>query len=113
MQIGNRLQFLIERDGLNKKEVAKNLNIAPSTLSGYINNKRQPDCVTLTKMADYFHISVDYLLGHEVNQSAHDSRRLYMAQKNLQEIMMHLNADQLEFLISMAKNISKYDISVK
>ena len=39
------------------------LHIASTTLSGYINNHREPDFSTLIRMAHYFDVSTDYLLG--------------------------------------------------
>jgi len=51
----------------NKKtqqEVAKDLNLSTITYNRYETNKREPDINTLIKLADYFNVSVDYLIGH-------------------------------------------------
>ncbi len=53
----------------NKKqqsEVAKAINVTQTSYSYYENNKREPDITTLIKLADYFHTTVDNLIGHEV-----------------------------------------------
>lgn len=48
---------------LTMREVAKDLKITSSTLSNYENDKRKPDVDMLNKLADYFDVSADYLLG--------------------------------------------------
>lgn len=62
MSFGNNLRTLIEENNLTQKEVAKQLNIAPSTLGSYVQNKREPDFSTLKRLSEYFKVSVDYLL---------------------------------------------------
>lgn len=47
------------------KELANALNLAESTISLYENGKREPDFNTLSKISDYFNVSIDYLLGKE------------------------------------------------
>ena len=43
------------------------MNIAPTTLNGYIRNTRQPDFELVKKIADKLGVSVDYLFGTEDN----------------------------------------------
>lgn len=62
MNFGNKLGILIEENNLTQKELAAQLNIAPSTLSSYVQNTREPDFDTLKRIANYFHVSADYLL---------------------------------------------------
>lgn len=59
----DRLKETRVNRGLTQRELAKLLNIAPSTLANYEVGKREPDFVTLCKIADFFQISIDYLLG--------------------------------------------------
>ncbi|MBR4212127.1 MAG: helix-turn-helix transcriptional regulator, partial [Oscillibacter sp.] len=54
--------------GLSQKDFAAIVNIAPNTLSQYETGKREPDLKTLSKLADYFGVSVDYLLGRGERQ---------------------------------------------
>ncbi len=49
-----------------QKEIAKELGISQQTLSNYLNEKTQPDMETLIVLADYFHTTIDALLGHDV-----------------------------------------------
>lgn len=46
---------------------ASDLNIAASTLGNYIRNAREPDFATLCQIAEYFGVSIDYLLNYHPN----------------------------------------------
>ena len=47
MSFGNNLRALIEERGMTQKELAIQLNIAPSTMGCYVQNTREPDFDTL------------------------------------------------------------------
>lgn len=58
-----RLISLRKDKKLTQHELAKQLGITRSALSQYELGNRQPDYETLEKIAQYFHVSIDYLLG--------------------------------------------------
>lgn len=64
-----KLKELLDAMGLPQKRVAYDLRMSEQTLSNYVNGKREPDYATLMKIADYFHVSTDYLLGHDINET--------------------------------------------
>ena len=59
----NRLKELRVEKGLNQKEVAKILGIAQPTLSGWETGRTQIDYDNLIKAADFYNVTIDYLLG--------------------------------------------------
>lgn len=60
---GNRLKDLrIDKD-MSLKSLSEYLGIGVATLSNYERSERKPDFDTIIKIADYFNVSVDYLLG--------------------------------------------------
>lgn len=61
----NHLKLLRKERGLLQKDVAEHLNIAISTYSYWENGKFEPDQESLSKLADFFGVSADYLLGRE------------------------------------------------
>lgn len=63
MKFSTRLENLLEERNLTQKRLSTELHIAPSTLNGYLRRNREPDFATLIKLADYFEVSTDYLLG--------------------------------------------------
>ncbi|WP_433542310.1 helix-turn-helix domain-containing protein [Neomoorella humiferrea] len=63
--LGERLTALRRERNLTQAELARSLNMAQSTIAMYEKNKRTPDAATLQKLADFFRVSVDYLLGRD------------------------------------------------
>lgn len=63
MTFGERLRSLLEDREITQKEFAERLNIAPTTLNGYINDKREPDFALLRRIALILEVSADFLLG--------------------------------------------------
>lgn len=59
----NRIRELRKQRGITMKELGKVVGVAESTISHYETGKRQPDNHTLLALAEYFGVSVDYLLG--------------------------------------------------
>jgi transcriptional regulator with XRE-family HTH domain len=58
-----RLKQLREERNLSKIEIAKCLNISQSAYGKYELGKRKPDIDTLDRLAVFFNVSTDYLLG--------------------------------------------------
>lgn len=63
MEIGKIIQCLREEANIRQSELAKNLGLGRTTISNYENNYSSPDLETLIQIADFFHVSTDYLLG--------------------------------------------------
>lgn len=59
-----RIKELRIASGLSQKELAGKLGIKPNTLSQYETEKRSPDPEMLKKIADFFEVSIDYLIGN-------------------------------------------------
>lgn len=58
-----RLDELRRQKKISQAELSKRIGIARTTYSGYENGTREPDHATLEKLADFFDVSIDYLLG--------------------------------------------------
>ena len=61
--LGTRLKQLRESVGKSKKEVAIDFKVHESTYGKYELGKREPSIEDLQRLADYFKVSTDYLLG--------------------------------------------------
>ena len=59
---GDRLKDILEEKEITQKELATILNIAPTTLNGYITNKRQPNLELVKQISEILNVSTDYLL---------------------------------------------------
>lgn len=58
-----RLKSLREAKNLKQSDLAKEFNVSQSTIAMWETGKRDPDSEAMQKMADYFNVSVDYLMG--------------------------------------------------
>lgn len=62
-----RLKELREKRNISQVKLAIDLGLNQNTVSRYENGIREADYETLIKLADYFNVSVDYLLGRTDN----------------------------------------------
>ncbi len=56
-------QLRTEHKGLRQVDLAQSLGISASAYSSYEQGVREPDDATKRRLADYFSVSLDYLLG--------------------------------------------------
>jgi transcriptional regulator with XRE-family HTH domain len=86
MKFSDKLRMLIEERNLTQKQVALDLNVAASTMGGYVQGSSEPDFDTLLKIAEYFNVSTDYLLGRlsetTVDASEEELLRVYRSMKS-------------------------------
>ena len=60
---GNRIKLLREEKKIKQDELAKVLSISPSAVGMYERDEREPNDDITLKLAEYFGVSTDYLLG--------------------------------------------------
>lgn len=63
MTTGRILTELRKEKEIGQKELAVFLNVSVGTVSNYENDVHSPDLATLCKIADFFGVTTDYLLG--------------------------------------------------
>lgn len=64
-----KLKFLRNKMKRTQQEVASYLGVSYQAYAGYETGRREPDNKTLSLLADYFDVSVDYLLGRNQGQN--------------------------------------------
>ena len=62
-----RLKELREQKHISQLKLAMDLNMNQNSISRYETGERQAEYQTLIKFADYFNVSIDYLLEHTDN----------------------------------------------
>ena len=88
-----KLKELRIEKGLTQKEVAKYLNIGHAAYNHYETGRSEPSIEMLIKLADYFHTTIDGLLGHNVPYLL-DKSLLTKEQSDLVEKVSVLTKDQ-------------------
>jgi Predicted transcriptional regulators len=61
-----RLTYLRERNNWSKTDVAKRMGFSVQKYANYEYGIRQPDNESLITLADFYGVTVDYLLGRKV-----------------------------------------------
>ena len=67
---GNRIKLLREEKKIRQDELAKVLSISPSAVGMYERDEREPNDEITLKLANYFGVSTDYLLGKSDNRNS-------------------------------------------
>lgn len=66
----NLKKLRLERN-LSQQKLAEALGLTQQAIAKYENGKTQPDFDTLMALAEFFHTSVDYLIGYTNNSQCH------------------------------------------
>ena len=61
----DKIRYLRKHQELTQAEVADGIDILQSTYSNYEQGTREPDFETLKKLANFFDVSIDYLLEND------------------------------------------------
>lgn len=98
---------LLEERGVTPYQVFKATGVAQSSLSDWKNGKSKPKYEKMVKIADYFNVSVDYLLtGGQKNQAPIDA-----VDEDLRDYLDELrNRPEMRMLFSTTKNATKAQI---
>ena len=85
----NRIRNLREDRDLRQIDVAQATGIDQKTLSNYETGKTNPDSYALIKLADYFGVTIDYLVGRSMDNYSSKgdiTKKLDEIQKSIEEI---------------------------
>ena len=75
-----RLKELRKKRGISQLKLAMDLNTSQNTISRYETGEREPGIVELIKIAEYFNVSIDYLVGRTENSSIYKKNLLKIQQ---------------------------------
>lgn len=94
--LSEQLKKLRRQKKLTQEQVANHLHVATSTYSLWEQGRNEPDIKKLQELADFFDVTVDYLLGRESLTST-------------QEQTIKNTLERLEKLTQQLKNIFPQD----
>ena len=90
----NRIRDLREDRDLRQADVAQAIGIDQRTLSNYETGKTNPDSFAIIKLADFFNVSADYLIGRNYSDKSDNSNRSIL--RKIEEIQLNLSELALE-----------------
>ena len=92
-----KLKELRIKKNTSQMEMAKLLNVTQTTYGRYELESSEPNIDTLCKLADYYNVSLDYLVGREFTN---DIGYLNEQQKNAVKMIQQLNENNLALAIA-------------
>ena len=64
-----RIKELRKEKGITQLELSQAMNLSKGTIAMWEVGKREANFATLSKLSDYFHVPIDYLLGRSNDRS--------------------------------------------
>lgn len=100
MELGNKIKNIRHNNNMSQEELAKILKINRNNLSRIETNKSLPTAEVLYRFANYFNISIDSLLGINLNDQETSESKKNKVKKITQQCMYLTNTD-LDFILNM------------
>ncbi|ACM61504.1 helix-turn-helix protein [Caldicellulosiruptor bescii] len=103
MNFGGILKDLRMQKKMSRQELAKMLELSESAIAKYEEGQRSPDLNTLIKIAKFFDVSTDYLLG--LTNIPKPEMDLSPELKQLLAIALRMPEDKLNLLIKLLEGL--------
>jgi len=87
-QFPNILKTLRKENNVTQEELAKYLNVTRPTIAGYEARNKQPDYEKLAMIADFFHVTIDYLITGETPSASKMYAMEQLSNKQLETILL-------------------------
>ncbi|EAD0431851.1 XRE family transcriptional regulator [Listeria monocytogenes] len=105
-----RLAELRKKKSFSQYKLAEELGFSRGQIANYEQGTREPDYQTLLKIADFFNVSTDYLLGREENKlidtiAAHIDPDA--TEEEMEEILAYIEEKQKEYGNEKEVNITE------
>ena len=102
----SNLKILRQKFDVTQNQLAEAIGVSQQSINKYENHNVQPDLDTLIRMADFFHTSVDYLIGH-CNPEDENEFRLSDDEVKLVSQYRQLTLSQQESIRMVMENYRK------
>lgn len=99
-------------NGMTQSETAEKLGISRSTIGMYETGAREPDFKTLEKIADFFHVNADYLLGRIGQDTipAREDNQYYLNDDARDMAQFLFENPEYKVLFDASRKVKKEDI---
>ena len=65
IKVIERLTSLMNEERISQAELARSVGISQSAVCNWLNGKKEPSIDSLWRLADFFDVSVDYIIGRK------------------------------------------------
>ena len=107
----DKLKELRKEKKVTLMQMAQDLNVANNTISQWENGRRTPDAIMLSKLADYFDVTIDYLLDRSPIKKNTERTSDFIKEDSFEFALFgevkDLSAEQKSLIIELARNMKK------
>ena len=96
------LKYLRSQRNISQQQLASVLGVSQQSINRYENHDVEPDISVLIAMADYFHTTVDYLIGRE--SASAESTAISAREQMLLSNIRRLTNDEQQFLETILRS---------
>ncbi len=104
----NRIRDLRKTRGLSQQQLAEALQVHQTAVSQWETGRTEPDTDSARKTAEFFGVSIDYLLGYGGQGEALDEVYLNLA-RAARDRDLRLNDQDIEFVLDFAQRLKDRD----
>lgn len=110
---GNTISYLRKEKGLSQKQASEDLGISQALLSHYEKGIRECSLDFVVKIADYYNVSCDYLLGRtaERNMEENISNESLNNRSMLENLNSKVIMNSIEFIFRILTEINQREIT--
>ena len=107
-----RLKELREKAGYSQYSFAEKFGVSQSTVENWEAGAREPNFDTMQRLADFFGVSVNYLLGRE-SKSIDTKKELAHTERTLSDVLKDYADPDTETLLLFGHGLPMQEIKVK
>lgn len=120
--LGDKIKELRKSKRINQMTLSKYLNVSKGAIGMWETNKREPDIQTIKRIANYFNVSLDYLLENEFKETnkknqekiKSESNYVITSEQNYEKILKLVLFDEIENITSdMINEVKEFAKLVK
>ena len=85
------LKRLRSKAGISQRELAEIVMVSQQSINKHENHNVEPDIETLIKLADYFKVSLDYLVGRDYSGTELSDLSVSVSREDLDELKSYID----------------------
>jgi transcriptional regulator with XRE-family HTH domain len=104
----NRIRELRRKRGISQARLAAELSVHQTAVSQWETGRTEPDIVSAKIIADFFNVSLDFLLGHDVIVDPLSDVYMNLA-RGARDRKLILNQSDVDFILDFAQKLKARD----
>ena len=94
-----RLNELFDSDSRNDSSIAAELGVSKQTISAWRSGFRSPKKTMLDKISDLYHVSIEWLMGYDVDQSSAGVAVVIPDNEMFRKILKYMTSDDYNLVM--------------